>query len=106
MMAKHFAEQELGEQVDFSTIQQDAIARQNYRLECTGNTKIDHADVISIIDFGNAVAKAENNKAVGLDGLSLSISNADNRDFIRLYYPLVLKQALCVAEPVQAKGGN
>ena len=63
-------------------------------------------DAVSILDYGHAVAKANDSKACGLDGIALSIARAHRRPFIRAQYPLILKKSLCISEPVQSKGGE
>jgi len=106
LFAVHFAGQELGEKATLSDIAARAVARQDARAATLGNLEVRAEDAISLLEYGSAVCNANPNKAVGLDAVALKLARADERRFMRLTYPLILKQTLCISEPVQAKGGE
>ena len=106
MLADHFAAQEMGERKSLDDITTDGLVRQNRRASAMGDMNIPCHDAVSILDYGHSLSAADKNKAVGLDGLALSLATADERSMIRLQYPLILKQSLCISEPIQAKGGE
>jgi len=104
--AAHFASQELGVSTTLNDIANRAVARQNLRAASLGRLSVSSSDAVSILEYGDGVARANANGAVGLDALSLGLAKADERKYVRLTYPLILKQTLCLSEPVQAKGGE
>lgn len=104
--AAHFAGQELGESATLDDIGSHAVPRQRARVSAISELCVDAGDIVSLLDFGDAVLKWDGTRVVGLGGVSVGLAARSCRDFVRSFYPLVLKQALCFSEPVQATGGE
>ena len=96
----HFGQMEAGHSVDISQFGQSV---ERFRSE--HDVPIDLSLIPSFLDVELQFRKVRCGTAAGLDGLPPELFRAAPQEMARLFHPLMVKATLCIAQPIQWRGG-
>ena len=100
----HFREIEVGIPATEASLIAGCTLRQQQAV-ATRPTRLQIADVPSMLEFEEVLRQTQMRKATGLDGFTSDFYHAHATPLAEVFYPLIMKTFLWQEEPVSWKGG-